>query len=69
MSKVGVKEIYSNVLWILMLNVLRACNSKSILKKVYKKIEKILTTFSIIDKTFLKKDLLMYAYINQNHVL
>ena len=40
MSKVGGKEISSNVLWILLISVLRAHNSKSILKKVYRKLKK-----------------------------
>ena len=47
--------------WILLMCELRAHNSISFLEKILSGIEKILTTFSIPNKIFLKTDLLMYA--------
>ena len=48
-------------MWILLMCALRAHNNISFLEKILSRIEKILTTFSIPNKFFLKTDLLMYA--------
>ena len=57
---------------ILLTCVLRAHNNIPILKKVLLGIEKVLTAFLILDKIFLKTDLLMYAlrvYINRTLIM
>ena len=51
---------------------LRVHNSKPILEKSLLKIEKVLITFSILNKNFPKMDLLMCAlraHINRTHLI
>ena len=41
---------------------LRAYINKSVFRKILEKIEKVVNTFSIPDKTFFKIDILLYAF-------